>query len=731
MLCCGIAANAQMQPFDSGMGKRVVAIADTGVRVVVGLPDSVVRLSQDRIKDALKGITKEGLKAILPISPVKTKGAGPLLQFNGGYAAYNMQYRGLLDTPFVEQSVYQHNLTGRMGVSVSNLPLQVSYLVRHSNSIFYKDIIDVQVNFDVNQYRNNLMLSAKQRLLEKGAGLKDPLLEMNFNIKQQLVDSLGGWLRNPLNRQRLIESHEIVELPPLPDIDSATRVAMDSAKQTAKAFIAMYEIKSKQYEQYRTIADSVSKQYHQMMARVQAYKELVQKGFDGKMDAAGLEKELQSFGISEKLMPARFRWLLGIKRMAVGRSIVNQSPLTAQNLGISGINMAYQHKNWYVAVTAGTVNQRFRDFVASRVPRRPQYIYLLKLGVGREEGSHVFVTVLRGQKQLYTVTNSVSSPMAIDITGVSLELKYQLNRYHCLVAEVAESVSPDFRRNPVVPWKFSLSDQTNKAFALQYSGFIPQTNSRIEAAYRYTGANYQSFNSFQTNAAVRNWRVKWEQYVFGRHLKITAGARSNAFDNPFLIQTYRSDVVFKSLQASFKKRHWPTITAGYMPSVQLTRLGNTVVENQFNSFTASLLHTYKWYGREVVTTALFSQFYNTAADSGFAYFNASNLFVKQSLGFARYTMYVAVSQSKSTAFELNVLDGGFLLRPGRLGSCGFGMKVSNFNKVETVGTFYAQVQLNLKKWGSVQLAYDNGYLPGADNQFVKNTFFNVGYSRIW
>ncbi len=729
-----VAANAQVLPADTAVRLRVKQSADSVAKRLNKLPDSLGNLVKERLHHTVAAITAPVLPDVknpLQLLPLQHKPAGRFMAVTGGYTAYNVTFRGSVDTPFAERNVYQHNLTGQLSVVAAGVPLHVSYLLRRTNSAYFQQLTDVQVSFDANQYRNNILQAAKQRLLASTAALKDPLLEMEFNLQQQLADEAGGWLRDPLNRQRLVEAYEIVDMPALEGADSIANATTDSLKKTAADYIKWYKVKQQAYESYRAKADSTAKLYRQMLNKLQQCQTLIQQGFSGFADTEKLQEALRQFGLTEKVVPQRLRWLMGIKRLAVGRSLLNQSPLTAQNLNITGINVAYNYKKWYAAAAAGTVDYRFRDFVASRVNRTPQYVYTARVGAGTEEGTHFFVSAFRGQKQLFTVTNVQRQPTSMVITGVSLELKYRITRHHYIVAEVAESVSPDFRNNPVTNQKFNLNDRNNKAFSVQFSSTFPSTRSSIEGMYRFTGANYQSFSNFQTNAATKVWRIKLEQYFFKRALKIVAGARSNVFEHPFLVQSYQSNTVLKSLQASFRKRRWPTITAGYMPTTQLTRLDNLVLENQFNSLNASLLHRYHWLDKPLTTSVVYSRFYNTAADTGFAYFNAANLFINQTVNFTHYSMQVAISHSKSSSFELNVLDGGFSLNAGRAGSCTFGVKVSNFNRAETVSSIYTKLQLNLRKWGSLQLLYDNGYLPGANRKFVKNTIFNMGYSRSW
>src|SRR5690606_1382549 len=133
---------------------------------------------------------------------------------------------------------------------------------------------------------------------------------------------------------------------------------------------------------------------------------------------------------------------------------------------------------------------------------------------------------------------------------------------------------------------------------------------RIEAKYKQTGPNYQSFSSFQTNSALKSWYIKADQYFLRNMIRISAAARSNDFSNPFVIQKYQSNTIFKSFNVAFRKRKWPSVSAGYMPMSQLTVIDDQIAENRFQSLNANLYHYYLVGNTKTASTAMFNKFYN-------------------------------------------------------------------------------------------------------------------------
>ncbi len=648
-----------------------------------------------------------------------------------GYVQYQFSYRGYIDTPFAQASIWQHQVGGVINAQIKGFPVRVGYLMRKSNSIFFRDIADVQVAADMQAYKTTLHNMLLQQLLARGSELKDSLLVLDYKQQLSRVSALRSSLTAPDLLQKLADYRELTELPELlhlPGIgDSANRRRVDSILPRLRLFTDSVAGLQAKLSAWKDRADSLEKRYQAMTDKIKQYEAVVRQQLSGKADLDQLARQLRAYGMQKAAaVPARFRWLMNLQRFAAGRSMVNYSELTSKNMTLTGINMAYYPGKYYVAVAAGLVDFRYRDLIAGRRALPRQYMYMVRVGRGREEGSHFYVSLYRGQKQ---VPAAALANKVMTITGVAAELKIRLNERHWLLAEVAESVAPDFRLQPVRSSKIDWSDNKNKALAMKWYSYWPKTQTKLEGLYKYTGANFQSFSSFQPNAALRSWHIKADQYFFRRKLKLAAALRTNDFSNPYIVLPYRSNMVFKSVQLSYRAKGMPTISAGYMPVSQLTRLDEQVVENQFNSLTATVAHFYKLGTAKGATMVLYNRFFNAASDTGFAYFNAANVYVNQSVSFSRFSLTAAVLHSSSTGYELNVLEGGLQLTNLRMGSAGMGIKVNNFNRLETKAGVYANLQLNLRGWGMLQASYDNGFIPAANKKFVQNDLLTVAFTK--
>ncbi len=711
--------------FDSLINK-IKSAPDTFIKSVL----SQVKTAQINPSNSVQGIKRIKIdslgKSMLPSFSFKTMvSSKPLIKLNGGYVSYNMNYRSNADTPFLEKNIQQHNAYGYVNLSVAGLPFNVNYFIQRSNSAYLRDINDIQVQFDPIQFRNNLIGKMNTQVQKNYRIPGDSLYKQRISNSLDKLTKIDEWLGSSVTQQKLLEYKELLAIPAISVIpglpDSVNEKKTEQTRQQVEAFLKAYEDKKNERELMKKNVDSLQQQYS-----------LLKTAFDKQNGLDGL-KGISANSLAsaaESLIPSKYRWLLNITKFGIGRNQLNYSELTSKNMSLRGIN--FEYNSWYyVAVAAGTVDYRFRDFVVNKNNRVPQYMSMVRLGIGRLENSHIIFSFQKGRKQLFATSNNSAGIKTTDITGVSVEAKLRLSNYTYLIAEAAESLSPDFRKIPAVTSKFSLADKSNKAFSFRFYSLFPKTFSKIEAAYKFTGANFQSFSSYQTNSEMVSWWVKADQQFLKKKLKVSLALKKNEFSNPYIIQAYSNNTLFKSIQITYRAKHFPVISAGFIPTSQITVVDSQFVENQFYSLNASLSHSYKIGTRRSTTAIIYNKFYNNYQDTSFLYYKAENIFVNQRIEFSSYTMNIAVSHSSNSSFRLTVLDAGVLFNMNKSAMIGIGVKVNEFNNQVSKTGLYGNLQLRLKKLGTLNAYYSKGFIPGRYNQLISNEMLNVGFIKFF
>lgn len=740
------AARDTTPPAKKGLHKitdSLRSITDTTVKTVRWLAEYRQEQLKDKLKSkgaALKGMLP-GKKAFLPKDSLKFDFNNPfrkllltrpLVKANGGYVSYQFNYRSAIDTPYIEKDIAQHNITGNLFFTLAgHLPVRLTWWSRQSNSRVFRDITDVQASFDGPAFQQQLQTSLRQRLLAMAPNLRDSLTEKLYGLKKLQLDDLRQSLQTSFSPQSLVEANETLRVPRItwsPGLpDSVNSRREDSLKKAAGFFLDLYAKTKGEYDRLSSQVDSLKAVYQKNEQKLRQFKQMVTGKWDDLIASRNWTEKLQEYGMSNVEVPAKYKWLMGLRQFSVGRSVTNYSELTVKNTSVNGIN--FEYNSWYyLALSAGLVDYRYRDFVVNGSNKKPQYLYLVRAGIGRLEKNYFILSAFRGEKQLFPSNGSKLS--SITVTGFSAEARMQVNPTTYITAEVAKSLAPDFRNNPSLGnTKFTLSDKSNQAYAIRVYSYIPVTGTRLEGFYKHTGANFQSFSSFQTNNALESWTLKADQGFFKRKLRLAASLRKNEFTNPFLPQDYKSNTVFKSLSATFRMRKWPVVTVGYQPMSQLTAMDNQVIENRFQVLNASAYHIYKINNLRTASTIVLNKFYNSSSDSGFVYFNATNIFWAQQFFFKAFTTQVSVSYTRNPGYRMVVMENGVQLNLTRLGSVGFGVKINSLNDdiIKTGG--YVNANLRVYKQDFITLSYEQGYLPGFNKGLIRNEMATVQFVK--
>lgn len=649
-----------------------------------------------------------------------------LIRFNGANISYIYDYRSAIDTPYAEKNIGQHQVISQFSLTIANtLPVSGYLLARKSNSRLFRDILDVQLQFDAASFRNGLSERVRRELTQSVESLKDSMTEKLYHLKESELSKLRA-LFNKFSMQQLVQANETINIPAttydlsLPD--SVNKRRYDSMRTIAQNFLEEYNRLRATYARVSHQVDSLKKIYETSVEKVRELQQFIK---DGRLSDAASYKALQR-KLNKHLptLPAHNNWLMNVKAMSIGRSALSSSELTAKNISQTGVNFVYN--SWYyLGVSAGIIDYRFRDFAIRRRLSQPQYMYLLRAGLGSIERNYVIFSFFQGQKQLFTTSSVNARSQMLRITGVSAEANWQLNRSSYLLAEVAQSFTPSLYE--ASPADKNAADE-NKAVYVKLHSFIPKTGSRIEAHYKYTGANYQAFNSFQTNASLTSWSVKADQSVFGRKLRLVASVSTNDFQNPF-IGRYESNTVFKTITATWRSKRFPVMSLGFQPMSQVTMVDSFLQESRFQTFNASVSHFYRIGEASASSNFFYTRFFNESRDSGFVYYNANNLFAGQSIIFKKLTINVSVSQTKNADYTYTVFDESIELPVSDKLSIEAGVKINRLNRALVKTGGYMNADIYLFKGDLLSFRVERSYFPSDKGGLTPTVFGNIQFSK--
>lgn len=657
------------------------------------------------------------------------------LDISGGSVSYAMNYRSIIDTPYAEKNILQHNVSGAVNFLLAGfMPLQLTYLIRRSNSEIFRNIHDLQLSLDPGGLKKSMLNQFRNQLDQYAGNLEDSLTGKLLDLKSQDLKLTGDWLKNHFQLQRLIEANEILKVPGITyasglSIDE-NMVREDSLKKEAEKFISLYKQIEGEYSALQRQTDSLKIVYEEAQSKANRLRQLAREDINTYASYLDWRSKISDQDIAAADLPKGYKRLLAVRSFSLGRTPLNYSELTVKNISINGINVEYN--SWYYAAfAAGSVDFRFRDF-AIGANRQPQYLVMGRAGIGNLDKNYFILSALRGRKQLFAARANTFGASVIDLKVFSAEAKWRISRDSYLTGEVGQSIGPDFRNNdPVDGRQYKSSDHSNKAAAIKFYTYYPKTRSRFEAFYKYAGANYQSFSSFQTNSSQKAWYIKGEQNLFGKLLKLSASVRSNDFSNPYIIQHYRNSSVFKSFNATIRKRKWPVLSMGYMPISQFTKLDDQLMEYRFQSLNANIYHYYTVRGTQTASTLMFNKFYNHSGDSGFVYYNASNIYWGQNIFLNGVVANISVSDTRNGQFQSQVFDESIQMNIGKLSTLLIGAKVNNFNRQQVKVGGYMNASIRIWKNDRLYVFYERGFLPGFGKRLVRNDVASIQFIKVF
>lgn len=427
-----------------------------------------------------------------------------------------------------------------------------------------------------------------------------------------------------------------------------------------------------------------------------------------------LQKIADSTGLKLDSLSKSDKRLISLRKLSLGRSVVDYSELTAQYISVTGINVEYNPR-FYYALAAGKIDFRFRDFTNKRANSSGQYLLLGRIGYGDKDRKALIFSVFQGRKNQsnFIINDSVSN--SISLFGYSVEGLVKWNDRTKFVAEFAKSTTPAIGSIPISKqfntlWNFS--DNSNAAYYLRGETFLEPTDTRLSGYYKNIGRNFQSFGLFSMNTNQEIWQLKLEQPLFKNRISFTGMLRKNDFQSPLVNQTIQSATLFKSAQLMIRFPKWPVVSLGYMPGSQLYFVDNQRInQSVFYIANASAMYRYQWSGISMFSSVLYSRHISESKDSGWLFSNGLTWNVIQQVTIRRLDLSGQYSFSSIPSLKYHTLDASASFNWTNRIRLGAGLKYNQSDRSEHYWGGKLMVDADFKGLGNLIVQYDRSYLP--------------------
>jgi hypothetical protein len=716
----------------------------------------------------------------------------PALLSIHGNILYNFNYRSYIDTPFQQNGLVQHTVQTYMdGTVADKYPFRAILTYRGSNSPYFSNSSSISV-----QYRQSDMLEKIKKDLRKDAdssldkrllaspsqkysmGQVDRLadsamrsedkglykiydsLYAQYAAKRKQLEALEKKAGNHNLLQAIIEEREAKLFGKL-----KSSVDTTGTYSKLKNYWSSNPIESRNQGQQDSISktpnnkDSTASSIRQTQDSIAALqKEVaadekkilffqkklsdsvlsVKKNINQLSSPESVDEYIDKNDTTEKNRLTQVqKILLSVNQIGIGRSWVNYSELTVQNVSLNGFNIEMNPGNIYVASAIGSVNSQFRDFILNNNTSVNQSVKLFRIGIGKKDKDNFIFTMYNGRKAMLNTTGIGDSSATQPIVGASLATTRIIDKNITATAEFARSsyadaYAPGQESKGLVNRVFNFKMKANQAWDIKFKANYPLTNTKIDGDYKQMGEAFQSFTIYATNVKQDAFLFHANQLLWKKKLTIDASVRKDDFNSPLTAPGYSNTAVFKSLQVSLAIPRYPFVSLGYYPSSQLFVGSNNIVyQSWYSTLNAITSYTYKLAKLNMATNAVYTKFYNNQSDSGFIYFNASTFTLNHTVYLKPFTLQGNFTISNQDSIHLKTLEPVVSYQYKNILTLTGSVKWSRLNGVQTLWGDTGGISVMLKHLGTIQLHYDKVYLPAYNNTLKPVDMGRITFNRVF
>lgn len=734
--------------------------------------DSIIHVARKRCKVFLVGYDRRIVQTnfdwiAIEKSPAIQSIQKPRSWTLRGDLSYVYDYRTFVDSPFKQTDLHQHFLRMNVQIETPNgTPIRVSFMNRQSNSPFFRDFIDLGLGFDRGHYFEQLKGKLRAAIETRLSSIANDSALKKFQRLANEITALKQTVENTDRAQLEVERRELALLKKLKSSDQYlqapsganvqkirfpssriekliqgsaqfsqdTRVGItgdfsfdESQMERIERSIASRDKKHKsdkaRMDSLKVIYDSLSQSLANLSSMGHEKAKLLLARINRAKTSNDIRELLKENSFDSNIVTKRDLLLTSLKRLQLGRGVVDYSDLTIRNLLLSGLITELDRGRWTFGFVAGRVNHQFRDFlVETEKQRNRQRLVAGKAVYATKYGATVGITYFNGIREDYLI--GVQGQKQGVIYGFALEGGLLVGKQQHIQVELAKSSS--FRTLGATRTngqnRFSLSDPNNMAFRIEYAGKLTRKAIDVTGYYRRIGSDFQSFNMQPAGTQQESWRVDLKYQLLKRRLGVNLGVRKNDFSNQRVNAFISSRSILYSALFTYRHPRYPFIVFGLYPATQTSIIsGVGMAEQQFNTIFISSGFS------KAIQNGLHIQYslnYNRTAmrqrDSSQVNIPTSNLSSSIMLGNSQIKGRVDCALITQTTLQVFQLDPSveWTLRSWLKVNAGVRYVTSsnNYNFWGGIGA----IQVQLKGLGTIQGRFDQSWLPVFNSQQMKS-----------
>jgi hypothetical protein len=522
---------------------------------------------------------------------------------------------------------------GSAGVRFLSVPFNASF--------FYSDLKNVPgVNnyfrfvYNPGQYKNEI----RQKVVSQQGKLEEEL-EHLYEQKQFSTQKLYFYKHAKLNLDKYhlpnpkLPSKDLPQLPNLPHPDSslAPQLPFDSSS------VIGLQNHYKDSLALKHRADSINEQVTKYEEQV---KEITDKINKTKAAIETLKDPKKLIANGKGLLSKTGKFFADVKKLEVGMCYPDYSTFLVNGTALKGVNLEYQHKDFYLAFVHGkTVNtfltttntvqnqlfniQNLYNFFDFNYVRDSRKISSIKCGYGKKEENHLYFGLLYGlglPSYISNTTPAIYPHVTVPDRNFVVEIdgKYVMNEKSTFTLIYGRSnlqtLDQYFPNGENTIDAFMRASHSNAAMG-RYFLTLPKTGTKLIVTGRWVDSFFKSFGVSSIRSDNFRCELKGEQQL-GKKIKFSGFYRRDE-DNLLSIYNYKTILQTIGANLSIKIRRSLTLRFGYNPVIQkVDTRDNTYDHHNVNTIANVLVSYFPMLKKgSTLFSGMYNYYYLTTAET--------------------------------------------------------------------------------------------------------------------
>ncbi len=463
-----------------------------------------------------------------------------------------------------------------------------------------------------------------------------------------------------------------------------------------------------------------------------------------------------------------FRKLMStFSTIQVGTCRPAYSPLILNGISVKGVNIEFTPGIFYSAFVSGKTKKRIQNVSASQQTYE-QYLQFGKIGIGKENKSHLFISFLHVKddensmipdSSFYIIeadtiflpgdtiihnqdtTFSTIKPQENYIVGAEAKL-YFFKKKFFIGGEIAmSSVTHDIDamdidvKNDIPEWLGDyFQPKINRSIDYAYSvkSKINLKTTKLSGSYKMVGPGFNSFGTPYLRNDLKTYEARFSQSFLKRKISVSSHFRKSE-DNLIDWKNSTTTYTIYGISASFRFRKLPYFVVNYSPYLQSNKSDTRKTENKTKIFNLSSGYSYKIKKINASTNFNYSlQNSEMQFDSEVKIYKTSTFSLYETFNFKiplSISLIASLSNRDYLEEKTQIYTLGFsgTYRVSEKWRNTFGMRFSNQSSEKIKTGFYINSSFPVWKLGIMNLrAEKNSYL----NKVQENKGYNEFILRV-